>query len=206
MKGKTSCSTKTTEHAQAQRERILCAAQKCFVERGFHAASMANISDEAEMSPGLIYRYFENKNAIILAIIARQLQEKRADIAVLKSESELSQRIEYLFKRWCTGDPGVMSAPLFLEMTAEASRDPQIAEALRDADAQSRMEFGTWLRQRKPDRSNTLDDAEAQWRSLGLQCFVEGLAIRAILEPDLDPAILTNSLNKLLPILLAEDS
>src|SRR3546814_5115905 len=51
----------------AQRERILCAAQKCFVEHGFHAASMASIAETAEMSAGLIYRYFENKNAIILA-------------------------------------------------------------------------------------------------------------------------------------------
>lgn len=206
MKGKTPCSTKTTEHAQAQRERILGAAQRCFVERGFHAASMANISEEAEMSPGLIYRYFENKNAIILAIIARQLEEKRADITALKSESDLAQRIEHLFHCWCSADPNVMSAPLFLEMTAEASRDPQIAEALRDADTLSRVDFGAWFRQRKAIRKNVLADEEAQWRSLGLQCFVEGLAIRAILEPDLDPAVLTNSLNKLLPILLAEES
>src|SRR3546814_14252294 len=33
----------------AQRERILCAAQKCFVEHGFHAASMASIAETAEM-------------------------------------------------------------------------------------------------------------------------------------------------------------
>src|SRR3546814_16038354 len=44
----------------AQRERILCAAQKCFVEHGFHAASMASIAETAEMSAGLIPREFEN--------------------------------------------------------------------------------------------------------------------------------------------------
>ena len=40
---------------------ILDAAKKCFIEHGFHAASMANIAETAGMSPGLIYRYFENK-------------------------------------------------------------------------------------------------------------------------------------------------
>src|SRR3546814_17854087 len=64
----------------AQRERILCAAQKCFVEHGFHAASMASIAETAEMSAGLIYRYFENKNAIIMAIVERQLQLLSEDI------------------------------------------------------------------------------------------------------------------------------
>lgn len=50
--------------AEKQRQRILAAARRCFVERGFHAASMATIADTAEMSQGLIYRYFESKNAI----------------------------------------------------------------------------------------------------------------------------------------------
>ena len=66
-----------TPRAEAQRERILCAAQKCFIEHGFHAASMANIAETAQMSAGLMYRYFENKNAIVLAIVQRQLDEKR---------------------------------------------------------------------------------------------------------------------------------
>lgn len=41
---------KDTPRAEVQRERILCAAQKCFIEHGFHAASMANIAETAQMS------------------------------------------------------------------------------------------------------------------------------------------------------------
>src|SRR3546814_7429913 len=67
----------------AQRERILCAAQKCFVEHGFHAASMASIAETAEMSAGLIYRYFENKNAIILAIVERRSEEHTSELQSL---------------------------------------------------------------------------------------------------------------------------
>src|SRR5690606_41896893 len=93
-------SGKVSKRAQAQRERILAAAQKCFVESGFHAASMASISEAAGMSPGLIYRYFENKNSIILAIIERQLEEGRADSAALRSDSALGPRIIELFGSW----------------------------------------------------------------------------------------------------------
>jgi len=59
------------ERASAQRDRILAAAKQCFIEHGFHAASMASIAEAADISAGLIYRYFDNKNAIILAIIER---------------------------------------------------------------------------------------------------------------------------------------
>ena len=82
--------TKDTPRAEAQRERILCAAQRCFIEYGFHAASMASIAETAQMSAGLMYRYFENKSAIVLAIIERQLQEGRTQIAQLHSSSELA--------------------------------------------------------------------------------------------------------------------
>ena len=82
--------TTDTPRAEAQRERILCAAQRCFIECGFHAASMASIAETAQMSAGLMYRYFENKSAIVLAIIERQLHEGRTQIAQLHSSSELA--------------------------------------------------------------------------------------------------------------------
>ena len=61
MNGAASPPVKAGNRADAQRERILCAALKCFIEHGFHAASMANIAEAAQMSAGLMYRYFENK-------------------------------------------------------------------------------------------------------------------------------------------------
>lgn len=196
--------SRRNERAQAQRERILCAAQKCFIEHGFHAASMASIAEAAQMSPGLIYRYFDNKSAIILAIIARQLEEKQADIASLQGENELAPRIRALFQSWQSGDRNVMSAPLFLEMTAEGSRDPHIAGALCAADELTRAEFSRWLLQRKSSAGKTILEQEVQWRAFALQCFIEWLAIRAIREPGLDKNLLEQSLKELLPILLME--
>lgn len=202
MKAKTSCTPKAAVRAQAQRERILAAALTCFVEHGFHAASMASISEAAQMSPGLIYRYFENKNAIILAIIERQLEEKRADIAALQSETELAPKIIDLFTRWQQDDPGVMSATLSFEMTAQARRDPQVADAVRTADRTSRSDFSDWIWRRHQHAGAELTQEQAQCRAFLVQCIVEGLAVRATREPDLDQDMLNNSLEFLLPLLL----
>lgn len=194
-----------SERAHRQRERILEAAQKCFVESGFHAASMSSIANAAQMSPSLIYRYFENKHAIVLAIIERQLEEKRSNIAMLQSETELRGRIRELYDAWVNCDPKVMNAPLFLEMTAEASRKQEIADAVRCADEVTRDDLMGWLQRYGESQGNSLGKPEARWRSLALQVIIEGLLLRAIREPGLDHRLVTRMLDELLSTLIPEN-
>ena len=75
MNTKNEPTSKAQDRAEMQRNRILDAAQHCVIEHGFHAASMASIADTAGMSAGLIYRYFENKSAIILECIKDGAQD-----------------------------------------------------------------------------------------------------------------------------------
>ncbi len=158
MNGAASPPVKAGNRADAQRERILCAALKCFIEHGFHAASMANIAEAAQMSAGLMYRYFENKDAIVLAIVERQLVEKRAAIQQMRSPKDFVHRMLQIFEQWRARDPGSMSVALFLEMSAEATRNPRIAEALHSSDALTREESADLARpqsrgrRRRPDR------------------------------------------------------
>ena len=51
------------------RDRILNAAVTEFKEHGYSDASIRNIANNAEISLGNIYRYFENKEALYFAII-----------------------------------------------------------------------------------------------------------------------------------------
>ena len=67
-----------SESASDRPQQILQAAMVCFAKRGFHQASMHDISAEAGISVGLIYRYFENKDAVISAMAdahKREIQE-----------------------------------------------------------------------------------------------------------------------------------
>jgi AcrR family transcriptional regulator len=194
---------KAGSRADAQRDRILCAALKCFIEQGFHAASMANIADVAQMSVGLIYRYFANKQAIVLAIVERQLEEKRALIRQLQSSAQLTDDLVKAFASWCVPGPGSMSVALFLEMSAEATRNPEIAAALLRSDASTRAEFQDWLCRSREQGGMQMSREVAATRALSMRLIVDGLTLRAAREPGLDLEHLRRTLKEQIEPLLS---
>jgi AcrR family transcriptional regulator len=190
------------ERAQAQRERILDAAQRCFVAHGFHAASVASVAEAAGMSPGLIYRYFPSKHAIILGIIERQLDAARARIAALSATTDLAAHLAASFREWRDGTATEFNVPLFLSMNADAARDATIAEALRASDRTIRGELAAWLQAAAAARGRSLDAATTAPRAALLQCLYEGMALRSVREPDLDLAAVEPQLRRLFAFLL----
>lgn len=185
-----------TERALKQRERILEAARLCFLKRGFHAASIADIAQEAGMSPGLMYRYFENKHAIIRAIIERQLESGRRQLEEIKSPADLVQGILNAIERWRSGSADQMNAPLFLEISAEATRDPEIAATVEEADRLIKNHLLEAMQRTAPSRTIYEDPRRANARILLLLSLVEGLAIRACRDPQLDRELLRSALTK----------
>lgn len=190
--------------AEAQRDRILTAALRCFVEHGFHAAGMAGIAEAAGMSPGLIYRYFESKDAIVLGIVQRQLEEKRALIRGLHTREQFAEDLLRMFESWCLRETSTMSVALFHEMSAEATRNPQIAEALRASDELTREGFRNWLARDREHGGLGYSAAEADRRALQMRLVVDGLAARAAREPGIDRAALRDAVEWLLGRLLEE--
>lgn len=55
------------KHSEARRQQIIDAAYRCFARKGFHQATMRDIYEEAQLSPGAVYHYFESKDDIIRA-------------------------------------------------------------------------------------------------------------------------------------------
>ena len=188
---------KAEARAESQRERILDAAQKCFIEHGFHAASMAQIAKTAAISVGLAYRYFDSKNAIMLAIIARELEGKRAKIEELYSRPGFLDAVVEKFRAWQSGDASVMNAPLFLEMSAEATRAPEIARAIEASDALTRDDFEKWLSRGREKGGMGIAKDAARGRAILMQCLIEGLVVRAVRDPGLDAATLRDALEPL---------
>lgn len=194
---------KAEARTQAQRGRILSAARACFVNSGFHAASMSQIAETAGMSPGLIYRYFENKNAIILSIIEDQLAVARRRIRGVRTDRDLVAGIFEHLKQQGESADDAMSPALFLEMSAEATRDPQIRAALRDFDAAVRAEIGIWLAQSRDEGGYALPAEVAEARALMFVCLIEGLKVREAHDPDLDSDLLRRALKELVAALTA---
>ena len=186
MKRERAVSDRAAARADAQRERILEAAQQCFVAEGFHAATMATIADRAGMSAGLIYRYFENKDAIVLAIIDRELQRRRAHIASKSGSADVAEGIIQAFRDLCSDSPLAASAVLFLEMTAQGTRVPRVAQALEAADQATRRDFEQWWSRSREEGGLGFTRERAQDAALLIQILFEGLAVRAAREPGLD--------------------
>jgi AcrR family transcriptional regulator len=186
------------ERAALQRERILRAARHCFVRRGFQAASMADIAEAAEMSPGLIYRYFPSKTAIVHAIVDRQMEEARAILDRLGSTDDLVSAILEVFERWCRGDDEEMNAALYLEMVAAATRDEGLAGAMRRADPEIRARLEDVLRRGRGSRTESAESPGTSCGATMLQCMVDGLLLRAIRQPDIDRRLLRQCLEQAL--------
>lgn len=193
---------KVQDRTQQQCERILDAAEECFIKYGFHAASMANISEAANMSAGLIYRYFANKNAIILAIIERQLRIFRDDISTLTAGGDLIELITKLIASWQSHAPRTIHPALFIEMAAHASRDPQIDEAMTRADKEATAISRAWLHQNAQAEKEDVCVEKMRHRDFLLKCLIDGLAIRAVRDPNLDPNFVAASLKLVIPFLV----
>ena len=107
------------------------AAIVCFAKHGFHQASMHDISAEAGISVGLIYRYFANKEAVISAMADLHKQEIQTVLERARKAPTLLEALETLFTAHCCEEqPRVISA-FVVDLYAEAARNPQIADLVR---------------------------------------------------------------------------
>jgi AcrR family transcriptional regulator len=66
------------ERKQRERERrrqaIMLAAKRVFTAKGYERSTMEDIAKEAELSPGTLYLYFKNKDALYASLTLRVLQ------------------------------------------------------------------------------------------------------------------------------------
>ena len=171
--------------ATARRQQILNAAAQCFREHGFHGASIAQISKSAGMSAGHIYHYFENKEAIIAAIVAQDLESLLTLTAELRAACNVRAA---LIERAAEGvadqlDP--INAAFKVEIAAEAARNPRVAQIVREADATCRRELAATIRAIRHGAG-----LEASPPAIGdmvevLASLFEGLLLRTIRNPGL---------------------
>src|SRR5882762_829905 len=73
---------RTPKIVEDRKEQIIDAAMRVFSEKGFVRATNKDIAREAGITPGLIYHYFESKEAVLKAII-----ETRSPLHLVESLS-----------------------------------------------------------------------------------------------------------------------
>ncbi len=189
-----SSSSNAQARAEAQRVRILDAAQRCFIARGFHAAAVSEIASEAGISQGLMYRYFDNKRAMILALIQRQLEEDQRSIGQTPASLDMVDGLLACYQQWARGesignlDTAIANVGLYAgDHRRSAARSGREAQVLRKHDKLTTDAVCDWLREHDIARGAQVDEASLRERTLLLRVVVEGLAMRAVRDPDLAP-------------------
>ena len=120
------------DHSEDRRRQILRAAMTCFARRGFHLTTMNDISAEAQISVGLIYRYFDSKDAVITFMASEHLDDLRRVLEQARRAPTLFEALELVSIRHCEEQPEHLHLSLVLDLFAEAARNEQVRVLLRD--------------------------------------------------------------------------
>ncbi|MCF6326271.1 MAG: TetR/AcrR family transcriptional regulator [Devosiaceae bacterium] len=119
-----------------RKTQIISAAAKCFAKKGIHQTSMQEICDAANISAGALYRYFASKDAVILAMAE---SEKNANEQLITHLDNSVDVVEGL----CQALPSIIAilsnreyGRLAIEISAETSRNPAMAELFQSNDTQ----------------------------------------------------------------------
>ena len=170
------------ESALDRPEQILKAAVSCFAKRGFHQTSMHDISAEAGISVGLIYRYFQNKEAVISAMADRHKKEIHELLERARRAASLLESLEILFTaHCCENSPNVQSA-FVVDLYAEASRNPQVADLIRDV-LQTAMDGVTDLIARSPEAQAAAHGLAPNELAELIFAVARGMLLRDVLQP-----------------------
>jgi len=83
---------------ERRRQQIIVAAKRIFSAKGFNKATMEDIAEEAEISPGTIYIYFKNKDELYASLSIRILQHLNIRLEHVKNQNNVNdeQRIASL--------------------------------------------------------------------------------------------------------------
>ncbi len=140
-------------------DRLIAAARKVFLARGFHAASVGEIAEEAGYTTGAIYSNFGGKDDLLLAMLDAELTERAS-----------SQRARIRESR--SFEAGVRAAARDLHRAG--ARDPQMTPLM--------VEFWTYAASRPKlrRRAKALHERQMTWIADLLRegCERHGIALR----------------------------
>src|SRR5213592_4347667 len=171
-----------TDSVSDRRCQILDAALVCFAKRGFHQTSMHDISAKARISVGLIYRYFENKEAVISAMADRHKKEISEVLQRAKQAPTLLESLEILFTAHCCEEETPVVSAFVVDLYAEASRNPRVADLVRDV-LQTAMAGVTDLIARSPEAESAAYGLKPYELAELIFAVSRGMLMRDVLQP-----------------------
>ncbi len=190
------------QYLEARKNEILDAAFACFRRRGFHKTTIKDICNEAQLSPGAVYRYFRSKEDIIQAAIDRNTAELTNLIATTRSQAPspgeaLDMMANYFFGR--LQEPDFMQdTRLDIETWPEFLRDDQLRAGIARQVAALRVLFVQLFSEAQAE--GYLKEGPAPEHLFNLvTALYQGLRLNMFFEPEaVDPDAVAQTLVELL--------
>lgn len=154
---------KEEKHSE-KRDRILRAAEAIFLDKGFHAASMNEIAEAANVSTPHLYNFYASKAALSLAVQLKMGLETFDALKTAMSAGEKNPSCQSIFDS--------RRSSLMLTIL----RNPEIKEKIK--------ENGARLRKMISEAGGiSPDDQEGQYRILCVMAMYLGMSISNIFTP-----------------------
>ena len=169
-----------TERRAATHERLVEAASKVVARRGFHAATVDEIAEEAGFSVGALYSNFDGKDDLFLAVFdghLRWFQERLGAAADAGGPGRA-------FREWMdalTNDPEQLL--IFIEFWAYAVRKPKLRRTFAARMAEIRAAMATALERRAASTGADLP-VPAETLALVLLAVGRGLGLEQLADAD----------------------
>lgn len=189
------------ESTEERKRQILEAAAVCFARHGFHGASMPAICAEAGLSPGTVYRYFRSKDDLIEAMVEQDRAESLEMIAAIERAADPPAAVGRAVDAALMGVEDPSAAAVYLEVGAEAARNPRVAAIVRRHD-ESVMGALTGLIRRGQERGNVAVELDPHQAAVVIWALIDGVIARKALFPETDVARYAPAVKRLIAALL----
>lgn len=174
------------EVLEARRLQIIDAAYRCFARKGFHQATMRDIYEEAQLSPGAIYHYFRSKDEIIKASFEHDFARSLDIFQTALQQSESLVALEELFEFFFGGlvqAAAIGANRVNVQSWGEALLNPDILVTILRVFSNYRTTLTQLIRQaQEAGKINPEIDPESAARVM-LSLYM-GLEVQMAWEPD----------------------
>ena len=166
------------------RAQLIEAAASVFARRGFQAATIEEIAEEAGYSHGAVYSNFAGKEDLFLAVFEQYMSQRVAEVArAAEIEGSFAERARAGADQWMQRFAGDRDTFLLhLEFMIHAARNPHLSEQLGQRMAALRLEIERQLSSREA-RSESALPLPAADLALVLRALGIGLAVEALNQP-----------------------
>jgi AcrR family transcriptional regulator len=115
------------EQVERNRELVLAAARKVFLNRGYGAATLEVIAEEAGFSKGVMYSQFRSKADVFLTLLDRRITERAAENAEIAARLTGSDAVRALLHAGAKRSEESQDwTRLLIEFRVVAVRDPEL--------------------------------------------------------------------------------